>query len=85
MICVQMRDMFPDDKRLVVHSCRHTFKTICRVVGMAHEISDAISGHLKQNISPTSDGYGSYPDELLIKENQRVWDYLDELEHLLDK
>ncbi|MDC0261199.1 hypothetical protein OAK65_03675 [Synechococcus sp. AH-551-N17] len=76
----QMREMFPDDRRLVVHSCRHTYKTICRVVGMPHEISDAISGHLKQTVSATSDGYGSYPDELLLKENQKVWDYLNELE-----
>ena len=76
----QMREMFPDDRRLVVHSCRHTFKTICRIVGMPHEISDAISGHLKQTVSATSDGYGSYPDELLIKENQKVWNYLNELE-----
>ena len=76
----QMQEMFPDDRRLVVHSCRHTFKTICRVVGMPHEFSDAISGHLKQTVSATSDGYGSYPDELLIKENQKVWDYLNELE-----
>ena len=76
----QMQEMFPDDRRLVVHSCRHTYKTICRVVGMPHEISDAISGHLKQTVSATSDGYGSYPDELLLKENQKVWGYLNELE-----
>ena len=76
----QMREMFPDDRRLVVHSCRHTYKTICRVVGMPHDICDAISGHKKQTISPTSDGYGSYPDLLLLRENQKVWDYLNELE-----
>ncbi len=41
---------------------------------------DAISDYKKQSISPTSDGYGSYPHELLLRENQKVWDYLNELE-----
>ena len=76
----QMREMFPDDRRLVVHSFRHTCKTICRVVGMLHEISDAISRYLKQTVSTTSDSSGSHHDEQLIKESQKVWSYLNGFE-----
>ena len=68
-----------NDRRLVVHSCRHSFKSITRAVGMPAEVSDEISGHAKANVNPTADGYGSYPDELLLKENQKVWDYLDSI------
>jgi integrase len=74
----QIRKLF-DDKRLVVHSCRHTFKTITRAVGMSHEVSDSISGHMKQTVSQTSDGYGHYPDTTLIEANALVWNYLDNL------
>ena len=44
---------------------------------MPHEISDAISRYLKQTVSTTSDSSGSYPDEQLIKESQKVWSYLN--------
>jgi len=74
-----IHNLFDNDPLLVTHSCRHTYKTITRVVGVSHEISDSISGHLKSTVSKTSDGYGEYPDELLITENQKVWDYLSKL------
>lgn len=64
------------DKRLVLHSCRHTYKTLTRKVGIPIEISDEISGHAKRNTSSVSDGYGSYPDERLLKENSKVWSLL---------
>lgn len=76
----EMRRLFPEDSRLFVHSCRHSHKTITRVVGMPYEFSDAISGHLKQTVSPTSDGYGKYPDSILIEHNKKVGLYLNELE-----
>jgi integrase len=71
----EIRKLF-SDKRLVVHSCRHTFKTLTRVVGMDHAVSDAISGHMKQTVSQTSDGYGFYPDSTLIEANSKVWSVL---------
>lgn len=70
-----IREMTPD-KRLVIHSCRHTYKTLTRKVGMPIEFSDEISGHAKRNTSSISDGYGTYPDERLQTENQKVWDLL---------
>ena len=65
----------------VVHSCRHTYKTICRVVGMPHEICDAISASQERKLfRQLLTGYGSYPDVLLLRENLKVWDYLNKLE-----
>ena len=68
-----------DEKSLVVHSCRHSFKTLARVTGVDLNVSDEISGHAKQMVSKTSDCYGSYPDDLLKKESKKVYDYLDNL------
>lgn len=64
---------FFDDPRLVLHSTRHTYKTLCRVTGVEINIVEEISGHAKSRVSKTSDGYGEYPDEVLIKENSKVW------------
>ena len=64
------------DKRLVLHSCRHTYKTFARACGLPADVSDEISGHSKSTVSAVSDGYGEYPDEVLLKANQKIWDYL---------
>jgi integrase len=62
----QIRNLF-DSKQLVVHSCRHTFKSLARKVGMPSDVSDEIDGHKKKDVSTISDHYGDYPDEVLIK------------------
>lgn len=54
-------------RQLVVHSCRHTFKSLSRKVGMPSDISDEIDGHKKKDVSAISDHYGHYPDEVLIQ------------------
>lgn len=66
-----------DDRRVVLHSCRHTFKTITRRVGIPIDISDEISGHAKRTTSVVSGAYGRYPDELLLSEADKVWNYLN--------
>lgn len=73
-----IREMY-EDRRLVMHSLRHSYKTITRAVGVPAEISDEISGHAKVNTSQVADGYGIYPDSRLIKENKLVWEYLDNI------
>ena len=62
----QIRNLF-DNKQLVIHSCRHTFKSIARKVGMPSDVSDEIDGHKKKDVSTISDHYGDYPDDVLIK------------------
>ncbi len=62
----QIKDLF-HHRQLVIHSCRHTFKSLSRKVGMPTDISDEIDGHKKKDVSAISDHYGHYPDEVLIK------------------
>ena len=50
----QIRNLF-DNKQLVVHSCRHTFKSLARKVGMPSDVSDEIDGHKKKDVSTISD------------------------------
>ncbi len=62
----QIKDLF-NHRQLVTHSCRHTFKSLSRKVGMPTDISDEIDGHKKKDVSAISDHYGHYPDEVLIQ------------------
>lgn len=67
------------DEKLVIHSTRHTWKTWSRRVGMPIDVSDEIDGHKKKITTDVSDGYGIYPDELLLEQGQKIWNYLDSL------
>jgi integrase len=71
-----VRRLFPGEPRLVVHSCRHTFKTLARQVSMPADISDEITGHRKASVSAVSDGYGHYPDELLRTWGEELYSHL---------
>lgn len=44
------------DRRKVFHSFRHTFKDICRAVGIDEEVHDALTGHSRPGASR---GYGN--------------------------
>lgn len=46
------------DPRLVFHSTRHTFKTLCRECGLSEEIHDALTGHAGTTVGR---GYGVMP------------------------
>jgi integrase len=71
--------LISSDPKLVVHSCRHTWKTWSRAVGMPATISDELSGHAKASVSRVSDQYGHYPDTILIEEQAKVWRHFDQL------
>ena len=72
----EVRRLFPGVATLTVHSTRHTFKSLSRLVGMPADISDEIDGHKKSTVSAVSDAYGHYPDEVLAQHQQKVWQYL---------
>jgi integrase len=76
---LELRQLGSWNEKLVIHSTRHTWKTWSRRVGMPIDVSDELDGHKKKITSDVSDGYGIYPDELLIEQNQKVWNYLDTL------
>lgn len=44
------------DRRKVFHSFRHTFKDVCRSVGIDEEVHDALTGHTRASASR---GYGN--------------------------
>lgn len=46
------------DKRVVFHSFRHTFKTLCRDAGIAEEVHDALTGHVGRTVGRS---YGHMP------------------------
>jgi hypothetical protein len=72
----EVRRLFPSDTTLTVHSTRHTFKSLSRMVGMPADISDEIDGHKKTTVSAVSDAYGHYPDEVLALHLGKIWDWL---------
>ena len=49
-----------------VHGFRHTFKTLCREVGIPEDVMDAITGHTGGN--RVGRGYGSMPFSRLVAE-----------------
>lgn len=51
------------DPRLVFHSFRHGFKTLCRAAGIAEEVHDALTGHVTGAVSRT---YGDMPIAPLV-------------------
>jgi integrase len=52
------------DKRVVFHSFRHTFKTLCREAGISEEVHDALTGHVSGSIGRT---YGHMPLAPLVE------------------
>lgn len=57
------------DKRVVFHSFRHTYKTLCREVGLPEEIHDALTGHAGQTVGRS---YGHMPLSALVEAVARI-------------
>ncbi|TWI53832.1 site-specific recombinase XerD [Pseudomonas duriflava] len=51
------------------HGFRHTFKTLCRSVGIPEDVHDAITGHSDGSVSR---GYGSMPLSRLAQELEKI-------------
>lgn len=57
------------DRRVVFHSFRHTFKTLCRESGLSEELHDALTGHAGQTVGRT---YGHMPISALVEAMSRI-------------
>lgn len=57
------------DKRVVFHSFRHTFKTLCREAGISEEIHDALTGHAGKTVGRA---YGTVPLVTLVSAVSRM-------------
>ena len=65
------------DKAVTPHSGRHFFIETSRRAGCDSEIIAEICGHGSDNGSSSQRGYGRFTDEVLLRESQKVWDYID--------
>jgi len=57
------------DGRVVFHSFRHTFKTLCREAGLPEEIHDALTGHQSSSVGRS---YGHVPVSVLVDAVARI-------------
>lgn len=57
------------DRRVVFHSFRHTFKTLCREAGLSEEVHDALTGHVSSSVGR---GYGHVPISVLVDAVSRI-------------
>ena len=61
-----------NNKRITPHSGRHTFYELSRRAGCDSLVIEAVTGHAKKR---QSSQYGSFPDEVLIRECQKIWNF----------
>jgi len=57
------------DRRVVFHSLRHNFKSMCRAAGIPEEVHDALTGHRGGGVGRD---YGSVPLKTLIDAVERI-------------
>ena len=68
----QIRNLF-DDRKLTVHSCRHTYMTLSRRAGCDPRIVEQLVGHAATTGSRSTAAYGAWPDAVLLNEAEKVW------------
>ena len=64
------------DLEITPHSFRHGYKTAGRIAGADELTVETILGHAAG--SKMSRTYGQYPKELLLREAEKIWGFLDE-------
>lgn len=64
------------DPLATAHSGRHTFYELSRRAGCDSNVIETVCGHAKVSGSRSAKNYGSMPDEVLIRESQKVWDFV---------
>lgn len=63
-----------NDKRLTPHSGRHKFYELSRRAGCDPMAIEAITGHAQKR---QSSQYGSYSDDVLLREISKVWEFVN--------
>jgi integrase len=64
------------DKNVTPHSGRHFFIQTSRRAGCDSQVIAAICGHGSTVGSSTQRGYGEFTDDVLIREAEKVWNYV---------
>ena len=65
------------DKAVTPHSGRHFFIEVSRRAGCDSQIVAEICGHGSDIGSSSQRGYGRFTDEVLIRETQKIWSYIN--------
>ena len=76
----QLRNLITDTN-VTPHSGRHFFIEVSRRAACDAQVIAELCGHGSKVGSTSQRGYGSFPDEVLIREAQKVWKYIDK--HIL--
>ena len=66
-----------DDPQVTPHSGRHTFYELSRRAGCDQSIIEKIAGHSSSEGSKSAKAYGGTPDDVLIRETQKIWDFVN--------
>lgn len=74
----RLRDLIPDTN-VVLHSARHTFIELSRRAGCDARIIDEVCGHGSSSGSSSNRSYGEFPDAVLLRETQKVWDLIEDI------
>ena len=67
------------DPTATVHSARHTFHSISRRANCNDSVIKAITGHAKKEDSRVAQSYGLFADDVLLREAQKVWTFIENL------
>ena len=59
-----------------LQSSRHTFLTLSRRAGCDTAVVIALTGHHPKQTSRVAQSDGLFPDEVLLRQAQKVWDYV---------
>ena len=68
---------FIKDKNVTPHSGRHFFIQTARRAGCDMQVIAEVCGHGSDVGSSSQQGYGDFTDEVLKREAQKVWDYIN--------
>ena len=71
-----LRQKITTDPTAPLHSSRHTFLTLSRRAGCDTAVITAQTGHHTKDTSRVAQAYGVFPDEVLIRETKKVWEYV---------
>ena len=67
---------FMTDPTAPLHSSRHTFLSLSRPAGCDTAVVTALTGHHSKETSRVAQSYGLFPDEILLREAQKVCHYV---------
>ena len=63
-----------NNPQITPHSGRHTFYELSRRAACDPMVIEAVTGHAKKR---QSSQYGTFPNEVMIRESKKVWEFVE--------